>query len=282
MVTLVEMAGVEFTYPDDNHRAARPVLKGVNLRVGRGEFLAVIGPNGSGKSTLVKHFNGILLPSKGRVTVDGLDTANQDNLLEIRRKVGLLFQNPENQLVSSIVEEDVAFGPENLALPPVEIQKRVAEALEAVEMTPYRHQTVHTLSGGQKQRVAIAGLLAMRPDCLVLDEPSSMLDPAGRRRLFDILLRLHKRGMTIILVTHLMEEAALADRVCIFGNGTILREGTPEEIFSEPDFLISQNLEVPQINCLAAMLRNEGFNIPASILTVDEMVDYLCTLKHAT
>lgn len=279
MTAIIEMAGVEYYYSDLEGSGDRRVLKGIDLKVQKGEFLAIIGPNGSGKSTLVKHFNGLLVPTAGRIRVCGMEITEK-NICEIRRRVGLLFQNPENQLVSSVVEEDVAFGPENLVLSPKEIRKRVEEALEAVDMIQFRAEPVHSLSGGQKQRIAIAGLLAMRPECIVLDEPTSMLDPMGRSKLYEIILKLNKEGITIILVTHLMEEAVLADRVCIFNHGNILLQGPPRQIFREPDFLTKQNLEVPQMVALATMLRQGGFQIPDSILTVDEMVDYLCTCKQ--
>lgn len=279
-MAFIEISGVEFSYPGGQNRQERKVLTGIDLQVEKGEFLAVIGPNGSGKSTLVKHFNGLLIPTSGSVTIDGMDTAVQGNLQEIRRRVGMLFQNPENQLVSPVVEEDVAFGPENLCIPPAEIRTRVEKALAAVGMAEYRKKPVHDLSGGQKQRVAIAGLLAMEPECLVLDEPTSMLDPVGRKMLYEILLKLKKKGITVIVVTHHMEEAVFADRVCIFNKGKILLAGSPGKVFSDPGFLAEQNLDVPEIPSLTAGLREKGFDIPANIYTLDEMVEFICTYRQ--
>lgn len=279
MTPFIELTEVEYSYPATARCPERTVLNGINLNISRGEFVAIIGPNGSGKSTLVKQLNGLLIPTKGRVLIDGLDTSVESSLIEVRKKVGLLFQNPENQMVASIVEEDVAFGPENLCLPPDEIILRVKEALTAVGMDEFRQQQVHTLSGGQKQRVAIAGLLAMRPECLVLDEPTSMLDPAGRVRLFEILAELHKRGMTIIVITHLMEEAAQADRICLFNKGNVLLDGSAKSVFKNLELIVEQGLEVPEVNRLVNLLIKRGLKVPEDIITIDEMVDYLCTLK---
>jgi len=252
-------------------------LEGVSLRISRGEFVAVIGPNGSGKSTLARHLNALLLPTEGRVTVNGLDTRDPDHHWSIRQTVGMVFQNPDNQIVATVVEEDVAFGPENLAVPPEEIRRRVDEALALVRMQDYARHAPHLLSGGQKQRVAIAGALAMRPACLVLDEATAMLDPRGRREVLQTVRRLNRdEGLTVVLITHFMEEAALADRVVVLDRGRIVMDGRPEEVFSEVDFLEGIGLGVPQIVGVRRLLEEAGHRIPPSVLTLEAMVDFLC------
>lgn len=252
-------------------------LHDINLEIKQGEFVVIIGHNGSGKSTLAKHLNGLLLPTEGRVTVNGIDTRNREQIWEIRRQVGMVFQNPDNQLVATMVEEDVAFGPENLGIYPEEIRKRVDQALELVGMSEFKKKEPHYLSGGQKQRVAIAGIIAMRPACLVLDEPTAMLDPKGRREVIETITSLNRQeGLTIVHITHYMEEAVNARRLIVMENGKIVNEGTPREIFQQVEMLKGLRMDVPQMTELAYQLRKEGLQVPADILTVEEMVEYLC------
>ena len=259
--------------------AAPTVLDGVSLSIRPGEFVAVLGHNGSGKSTLAKHFNAILLPTAGKVYVDGMDTCNEDHLLDIRRRVGMVFQNPDNQIVASVVEEDVAFGPENLGVPSAEIRERVDEALAAVGMTEYARHAPHLLSGGQKQRVAIAGVLAMRPECIVLDEPTAMLDPVGRREVLDTVRRLNREaGITVVLITHHMDEAAQADRLIVMHDGHIMADGRPEQVFQNVDGLRSLGLEVPEPVALLYELRQSGVDVPLTALTVDGCAGALAKL----
>ena len=256
--------------------AAPTVLDGLTLSVRRGEFVAVLGHNGSGKSTLAKHFNAILLPSGGKAYVDGMDTCDENLLLDIRRRVGMVFQNPDNQIVASVVEEDVAFGPENLGVPSEEIRTRVDSALAAVGMTEYARHAPHLLSGGQKQRVAIAGVLAMRPECIVLDEPTAMLDPAGRREVLDTVKRLNReQGITVVLITHHMDEAAQADRLIVMHDGHIMADDSPEQVFQNVDGLRSLGLEVPEPVALLYELRQAGVDVPLTALTVDECAGIL-------
>jgi energy-coupling factor transport system ATP-binding protein len=251
-------------------------LSGVNLTVNEGEFLAVVGPNGSGKSTLARHFNALLKPAGGCVVVGGLDTMCPENVWEIRRQVGMVFQNPDSQIVSSLVEEDTAFGAENLGLPSEVVQQRVEEALNLTGLSQYSKHAPHMLSGGQKQRLAIAGVLVMQPSCLVLDEPSSMLDPTGRAELMETLARLNRTmNTTVILVTHIMEEAARADRVAIMSGGRIAFTGTPAEVFSEVSLLESLGLKLPAAAEIASGLRRRGCSLPEGILTIDDLVSYL-------
>ena len=256
--------------------AAPTVLDGVTLSIKPGEFVAVLGHNGSGKSTLAKHFNAILLPSGGRVYVDGLDTCGEDKLLDIRRQVGMVFQNPDNQIVASVVEEDVAFGPENLGVPSAEIRERVDRALAAVGMADYARHAPHLLSGGQKQRVAIAGVLAMRPRCIVLDEPTAMLDPVGRREVLDTIRYLNReQGITVVLITHHMDEAAQAGRVVVMHDGHIVADDSPALVFQNVDGLRSLGLEVPEPVALLYELRQAGVDVPLTALTVDECAQVL-------
>ena len=258
---------------------APTVLDSLTLSIQPGQFVAVLGHNGSGKSTLAKHFNAILLPSGGRVYVDGLDTRDEDKLLDIRRQVGMVFQNPDNQIVASVVEEDVAFGPENLGVPSEEIRARVDSALAAVGMTEYARHAPHLLSGGQKQRVAIAGVLAMRPECIVLDEPTAMLDPAGRREVLDTVKRLNReQGITVVLITHHMDEAAQADRLIVMHDGHIMADDSPEQVFQNVDGLRSLGLEVPEPVALLYELRQAGVDVPLTALTVDECAEVLKAL----
>ncbi|MCL6638786.1 MAG: energy-coupling factor transporter ATPase [Firmicutes bacterium] len=255
----------------------RKALSGIDLKIYRSEFVALVGPNGSGKSTLARHLNALLLPGSGQVLVDGLDTGIDEHRWEIRKKVGFVFQNPDNQIVSALVEEDVAFGPENLGLPPEEVRRRVDDALFITGLTAERMRPPHLLSGGQKQRLALAGVLAMRPECLVLDEPTAMLDPAGRRALLETLRRLNREeGLTLVLVTHFMEEAALADRILVLEGGRIAAAGPPREVFSREDLVEALQLELPAAAWLARRLRRRGFSVPAGIVTDDELVQYLC------
>ena len=256
--------------------AAPTVLDGISLSIRAGEFVAVLGHNGSGKSTLAKHFNAILLPTAGKVYVDGMDTCDEDRLLDIRRRVGMVFQNPDNQIVASVVEEDVAFGPENLGVPSAEIRERVDGALAAVGMTEYARHAPHLLSGGQKQRVAIAGVLAMRPECIVLDEPTAMLDPVGRKEVLDTIRRLNREaGITVVLITHHMDEAAQADRLIVMHDGHIMADGRPEQVFQNVDGLRSLGLEVPDPVALLYELRQSGVDVPLTALTVDECAGVL-------
>lgn len=252
-------------------------LDNINLEIKKGEFVVIIGHNGSGKSTLAKHLNGLLLPTQGRVLVNGMDTRHREEIWTIRREVGMVFQNPDNQLVATTVEEDVAFGPENLGIPPEEIRQRVDIALNQVGLAEFKNREPHYLSGGQKQRVAIAGILAMKPSCLVLDEPTAMLDPQGRKEVIDTITALNREeGLTIVHITHYMEEAVNAHRVIIMEKGQIVGEGTPREIFQQVELLKKLRMDVPQMTELAYQLRKEGIDIPADILTVEEMVEYLC------
>lgn len=268
-----------FEYVDEESGSRVPVLKDLNLTIGQGEFVAVLGHNGSGKSTLAKHFNAVLLPTTGKVFVGGIDTSDEEKLFEIRQHVGMVFQNPDNQIVATIVEEDVAFALENLGVEPSEIRRRVDEALKQVEMYEYREHAPHQLSGGQKQRVAIAGILAMRPDCIVLDEPTAMLDPKGRREVLKTIRQLNRDfGTTVILITHYMDEAVKADRVVAMDDGKILLDGTPKEVFPQVELLKSVGLDVPQVTELIYELRKEGLDLPDDVLTEDECVEVLKNL----
>lgn len=255
----------------DGRQAA---LRGINLAIMPGEFVAIIGHNGSGKSTLAKHFNALLVPTSGTVTVKGMKTGDPRNLWKIRQTVGMVFQNPDNQIVATTVEEDVAFGPENLGVPPAEIRRRVREALECVDMVEYMRHAPHLLSGGQKQRVAIAGVVAMRPECIVLDEPTAMLDPSGRREVMRTITRLNREeGITVVLITHFMNEAVQADRVIVMEAGRIVLDGSPRKVFSQVDTLRALHLDVPQVTELAYELNREGAELPPDILTVEEFAD---------
>lgn len=270
---------VRFAYEPAEGELPREVLHGVSLEIQKGEFVALLGHNGCGKSTMAKLFNGMLLPTEGKVTVEGMDTADEETIYEVRRRVGLVQQNPDNQLVASIVEEDVAFGPENLGVEPKEIRRRVDEALKAVDMYEYRENAPYKLSGGQKQRVAIAGIIAMEPDCIVLDEPTAMLDPRGRDEVMETIHKLNReKGITIILITHYMDEAVQAGRVIVMDEGNILTEGTPREVFSQVELLKQHHLDVPQATELAYRLRAYGCGIPDGILNEEECVGALYAL----
>ncbi len=266
-----------FSYENDEKNES--ALDDVSISVKKGEFVALLGHNGSGKSTIAKHFNAILLPTGGKVYVKGMDTEDEAVLTEIRRRVGMVFQNPDNQIVATIVEEDVAFGPENLGLPSEEIRKRVDDALKAVDMYEYRLHAPHKLSGGQKQRIAIAGIIAMQPECIVLDEPTAMLDPRGREEVMNTILSLCKnQGITIVLITHYMDEAAQADRVIVIDNGKILIEGDAREVFSKARLLREHGLDVPQAVELSQRLRAMGLDMPEGILDAKECAEAIAKL----
>ncbi|MEG1874912.1 MAG: energy-coupling factor transporter ATPase [Angelakisella sp.] len=275
---MITGSGLYFSYDDEEPK--KMVLDNVSVAVARGEFLAVLGHNGSGKSTLAKHMNAILLPSAGKMVVDGIDTADDSRLFDIRQRVGMVFQNPDNQIVATIVEEDVAFALENIGVPPAEIRTRVDEALAAVGMQDYKLHAPHRLSGGQKQRVAIAGIIAMRPKCIVLDEPTAMLDPKGRREVMKTLRRLnHEFGITIVLITHYMDEAAQCDRILVMDHGQILLDGLPPQVFSQVELLKSVGLDVPQVTELIYELRQAGFpGLRQDIITEQECVEALSRL----
>lgn len=276
--SLIQVRGLAHTYHVGTPEAV-PALLGVDLDVRAGECVALVGGNGSGKSTLAKHLNALLLPTEGHVVVDGFDTADPEAVWEIRRRVGMIFEHPDDQLVAAVVEEDVAFGPENLGLPPAEIRARVDAALHAVGLQALRRRAPHLLSGGQKQRVAIAGVLAMAPKCLVLDEATSMLDPEGQREVMEVALRLCRGdGLALVLITHAMEEAALADRVVVLAEGRVALEGPPAEVFAKEDALRGLRLEPPEIVRLRHALARGGVPLDAGVLTVDQLVASLTAL----
>ena len=282
-MSVLNTQNLVFTYdePYDDGQAHRDAsaLKGVSVAIEKGELVAILGHNGSGKSTLLKHFNAILTPTSGTVSVEGMDTSDDKNLIAIRRKAGMVFQNPDNQLVASLVEDDVAFAPENLGVAPQEIRERVDRALGIVGMSNYKRHEVHRLSGGQKQRVAIAGVLAMHPDILLFDEPTAMLDPSGRKEVMDTLLRLNREEkLTVLLITHDMEEAARCDRVIVMNKGELLLDGTPRDVFSQVELLHSVGLEAPQVTQMAHELRKQGIDFPAGVLTPEEFAAAFDTL----
>lgn len=281
MKNIIMTKDLTFSYETGNEdNKKKIVLNSLSIDLEEGQFIAIIGHNGSGKSTLAKHFNALLMPTEGDVYVNGMNTKDPAHVWEIRQTAGMVFQNPDNQLVATIVEEDVAFGPENLGIDPKEIRKRVDFALNAVDMFKYKDSAPHMLSGGQKQRIAIAGVIAMRPQCIILDEPTAMLDPMGRKEVINTIQRLNKEnGITIILITHFMEEAVLADRVIVMDDGNIALDGTPKEVFKEVKKLKELGLDVPQVTELAYKLKQEGIEIPTEILTVDEMVRFICQYK---
>ncbi len=281
MDQFIEVKNLYFSY-DSSEDESVYALSGVDLTIGKGEFVAIVGHNGSGKSTLAKHFNSLYLPTTGDVFVDGINTKDDDRLFEIRKKVGLVLQNPDNQIVAGIVEEDVAFGCENLGVPPEEIRKRVDNALKAVDMLEYSTHSPDKLSGGQKQRIAIAGIIAMEPECIVLDEPTAMLDPKGRDEVISTITKLNREsGITIILITHYMEEAVLADRVIVMDSGKVLTDGTAREVFSQVELLKKHRLDVPQATELIYKLRGCGYELPECVLNEEECVEALLgLLKH--
>ena len=279
MQPMIQTDALSFSYPVEEGQRRTTALDNVTLSIEKGSFVVVLGHNGSGKSTLAKHMNAVLLPSGGAVYVEGMDTKKEELLLEIRRRVGMVFQNPDNQIVANVVEEDVAFAPENLGVPTAEIRRRVDDALKAVGMYEYREHAPHKLSGGQKQRVAIAGVIAMRPECIVLDEPTAMLDPQGRREVMQTIRALNReRGITVVLITHYMDEAVQADRVVVMDEGRILMDGTPREVFSRVDDLRRVELDVPQPTELCAALKADGLPLPDGVLSVDECVEALSML----
>lgn len=252
-------------------------IDNVNLNIQSGQFIAVLGHNGSGKSTLAKHINGLLVPTEGTLWVDNMDTSSEDDIWKIRQKAGMVFQNPDNQIIGSVVEEDVGFGPENIGIPTDEIWRRVDKSLAATGMVAYRHHSPNKLSGGQKQRVAIAGVMAMRPECIVLDEPTAMLDPNGRKEVLRAVRELNeKEGVTVILITHYMEEVVFADHVFVMDQGRVVMQGTPREVFSRVEELKELRLDVPQVTLLAFELKKAGVDIPDGILTTEELVNALC------
>ena len=268
---MIKAQKLNFSYTNDGKETR--IFENIDISVAKGEFFVILGRNGSGKSTLAKHFNAILLPSGGKVYVSGLDTSDEKLSLEIRRRVGMVFQNPDNQIVATIVEEDVAFAPENLGVPQSEIRERVDNALKTVGMYKYRGHAPSMLSGGQKQRVAIAGVLAMKPRCLVLDEPTAMLDPIGRREVMEAVIMLNREeGITVVLITHNMEEAVSADRVVVMHKGEIVKSGAPREIFSDVEGMKEMGLSVPQVTEIAYSLKKKGFDIRGDILTEDELI----------
>ena len=272
--SIIKTENLEFSYASMEDTEPTQVIKDLSLTIERGTFVAVLGHNGSGKTTLAKHFNAILLPSGGRVFVEDMDTANDDLLIEIRRRVGMVFQNPDNQIVATIVEEDVAFAPENLGYPSEEIRRRVDEALKIVGMYEYRKHAPHLLSGGQKQRIAIAGVLAMKPKCIVFDEPTAMLDPMGRERIIEIMRDLRdNHGVTVILITHHMDEAINADRLIVMSDGEILMDGAPRDVFRDIDTLRNTGLDIPETALLLHELRDDGFDLPLDVLSVEECAD---------
>ncbi len=272
MEPIIKVQNLVFAYPsDEEDKTPEPTLRGIDLEIGKGEFVAVVGPNGSGKSTFAKCLNALLLPDSGKVLVDGLDTVDEEQIWQIRERVGMVFQSPDNQLVSSVVEDDVAFGPENLGVEPSRIRLLVDDALKAVNMYENRMKGPHQLSGGQKQRVAIAGVLAMESPCMIFDEPTAMLDPSGRAEIIDIIEKLHGMGKTIVLITHFMEEAAKADRIVVMKDGNVAMQGTPREIFSKETDLREMKLVLPFAIELADMLREKGVPLPQGILNEAEL-----------
>lgn len=277
---MIKCENLVFKYTSHEDGMERYAINGVDLTVEKGEFLVVLGHNGSGKSTLAKHMNALLLPTDGIVYVDGLNTKDEDNVWDVRAKAGMVFQNPDNQMVATIVEEDVAFGPENLGVDPKEIRKRVDESLEKVGMSEYKRHAPHLLSGGQKQRVAIAGILAMQPECIIFDEPTAMLDPSGRKEVLNNIKEINKQyGITIILITHYMDEAAEADRIVVMDDGKLIMGGTPKDVFSQVELMKKIGLDVPQVTELSYELNKEGIKLDDKIINVDEMVEALCQLK---
>lgn len=273
---MISIKNLSFKYDYEDENAIQ-ILKDINLEIKEGEFVALLGHNGSGKSTLAKLINGLLLPGQGDVLVDGMNTKSEEEIWDIRRTAGMVFQNPDNQLVATIVEDEVAFGPENMGVEPSEIRRRVDRALEDVGMADYKKNAPHLLSGGQKQRVAIAGILAMSPKYIILDEPTAMLDPSGRREVMDTLIKLNKEeGKTIILITHYMEEGAISDRVVVMEDGSMVLSGTPREVFSQVDKIKGLGLDVPQVTELAYELKKDGLEISTEVLNIEEMVKEIC------
>ena len=282
MSTAISAENVTYTYPAAEDATGIPVFENLNLTIEQGSFVAILGSNGSGKSTLAKHFNSILLPCGGKVYVGGMDTSDPEKLIAVRRTVGMVFQNPDNQIVANVVEEDVAFGPENLGIAAPAIRQRVDNALKQVGMYHYRNHAPHLLSGGQKQRVAIAGVIAMEPRCIVLDEPTAMLDPKGRREVMETVARLNKdKNITVILITHHMNEAAMADRVVVLDKGRLSLDGTPKEVFSQVEKLHEMGLAAPDTVELCYELNQKGLALPLDKLDSEECAQALCNLLKA-
>ena len=279
MDSIIKIENLIFEYRKEEEEQPVKALNNISLEVEKGSFIAILGKNGSGKSTLAKNLNGLLLPTGGTVYVNGYNTADEEHIWDIRQSAGMVFQNPDNQLVSAIVEDDVAFGPENLGIEPAEIRRRVDKALEDVNMGPFKGKSPHLLSGGQKQRIAIAGVVAMKPRCIIFDEPTAMLDPKGRKEIMSIIKELHEEGITVVLITHFMDEAVNADRVIIMHQGEIFMDGTPAEVFGQGEKVKSVNLDVPMAVELARALRQRGIEVPEKIIGTEEMVEYLCQYK---
>lgn len=279
MEKMIRIENLIFEYTQGEDETPLRAIDDISLEIERGSFTAIIGKNGSGKSTLAKNLNGLLLPSGGSIYVKNWDTKDDDHIWDVRQTAGMVFQNPDNQLVSSIVEDDVAFGPENLGVDPAEIRTRVDKALESVNMGKYKKKAPHLLSGGQKQRIAIAGVVAMRPECIIFDEPTAMLDPKGREEIMKIIEELHEDGITVILITHFMDEAVRADRVVIMNEGGILLDGSPSEVFSKGETIKEANLDVPLAVELAGRLRKRGIKIPKDVITVEGLVEFVCQYK---
>ncbi|MDP4147310.1 MAG: energy-coupling factor transporter ATPase [Bacillota bacterium] len=278
---MIECKDVVYKYDNGEENTHSSIaVDGVNIEVKKGEFVVILGRNGSGKSTIAKHMNALLTPTEGKVYISGLDTLVEENVWDIRKTAGMVFQNPDNQLVATIVEEDVAFGPENLGIEPSEIRRRVDNSLKKVNMFEYRKHAPHLLSGGQKQRIAIAGILAIEPQCIIFDESTAMLDPSGRKEVINAILDLNKNhGLTIVLITHYMEEAVEADRIIVMDRGKIINQGNPREVFQNVEIMKNIGLDVPQMTELSFELQKEGIDINSEILTIDEMVNALCQLK---
>ena len=282
MRDIISVEHLAYTYPGMDDAPGVPVFEDMNLTIQEGSFVAILGTNGCGKSTLAKHFNSILLPTGGKVYVCGIDTANEDRIMTVRHNVGMVFQNPDNQIVANVVEEDVAFGPENLGIAAPEIRHRVDNALKQVGMYEYREHAPHLLSGGQKQRIAIAGIIAMEPKCIVLDEPTAMLDPRGRKEVIDTVSRLNReKGITVVLITHHMDEAAKADRVVVLNKGKVAADGTPKEVFSQVELLHSIGLASPETVELCWELKRQGFDLPLDALEPEECAQALYSLVKA-
>ena len=281
IIKAVKLAFDYLKYDEDgNVQETQRAVDGVDIDIKEGQFVAILGHNGSGKSTFAKHINALLLPSDGTIWIDGINTSEEPELWKVRQKAGMVFQNPDNQIIGTVVEEDVGFGPENMGVPTEDIWKRVNESLEKTGMTAYRHHSPNKLSGGQKQRVAIAGVMAMRPKCIVLDEPTAMLDPHGRKSVIETAKKLNKEeGITVILITHYMEEVIEADRIFVMDDGKLVMEGTPKEVFSKVDKLKELRLDVPQATLVAHELQQRGIPLPDGILNNEELVDELCRLK---
>ena len=279
MENIIHIENLIYEYPQEEEKEVLRAIRGISLDIERGSFTAIIGRNGSGKSTLAKLLNGLFVPTEGIIYVEKWNTADDKHIWDVRQTAGMVFQNPDNQLVSSIVEDDVAFGPENIGIAPDEIRSRVDDALEAVRMGEYKLKAPHMLSGGQKQRIAIAGVLAMKPKCIIFDEPTAMLDPRGREDILKIIKKLNDEGITTILITHFMDEAVQADRVIIMNDGEIILDGSPMEVFSQAEKIMKVNLEVPIAVELAGRLRKRGIKIPGNVVTVEDMVNFICQYK---